>query len=131
MSSVNIMSHDGKRVYVWRLRIVDTPWFGIYLHKFNEPDSQPVHNHPFNFVSFILRGGYVEDVRLGKHYVSIARERHQWRWHTTTTPMLHRVMRLTRTPTWTLVLRGRRLKRWEFFVDGKLIDFEEFLNAAK
>lgn len=51
-----------KEVSRTRWRLIHTPWFGIYLHKWNKPDPrQTPHNHPWTFVSFILRGQYIEE----------------------------------------------------------------------
>lgn len=36
-------------------------WFSVYLHKLDAPDpGTDLHDHPWPFVSIILRGGYVE-----------------------------------------------------------------------
>ncbi len=52
---------DPKAVSRTRWRIIHTPWFGIYLHRWNKPDPRPTfHNHPWNFFSIILRGVYSE-----------------------------------------------------------------------
>ena len=32
------------------------------LHRFTAPDNGPAHDHPFSFHSFVLSGGYVEEV---------------------------------------------------------------------
>lgn len=46
--------------YLRRLRIIQTPWFGVYLHDFYEADAQDLHDHPWTFWSFVLRGKYYE-----------------------------------------------------------------------
>jgi hypothetical protein len=89
------------------------PW-GIYLHHLMRSDyDRALHDHPWPFISIILRGSYTEihDQTLDG---SEAREEHrtgsvlirpaQWR---------HRFL-LTR-PAWTLVIVGRRCRRWGFF----------------
>lgn len=44
-----------------RWRIVQTPWFSIYIHRiFREDEDQHCHSHPWSFVSFILNGSYTE-----------------------------------------------------------------------
>ena len=34
--------------------------FNIFLHKFLKSDSEDLHDHPWNFISIILWGGYWE-----------------------------------------------------------------------
>ncbi len=44
-----------------RWRLIYTPYFGVYLHKWYKPDPRRTrHNHPWPFVSLILRGQYQE-----------------------------------------------------------------------
>ena len=54
-----IYREDGK-LYLWRLYILRTPWFGVMLHKIMDDDPDCLHDHPWSFVSFILKGGYEE-----------------------------------------------------------------------
>lgn len=50
-------------VYLFRRRLIQTPWAAIYLHDILTPDSDPApHSHPFAFASLVLRGGYIEEV---------------------------------------------------------------------
>lgn len=49
-------------IYLVRRRIVQTPWFGIYVHDIHEPDGSDPHDHPWSFISVVLRGHYVERV---------------------------------------------------------------------
>lgn len=58
-----IVSKDGK-VHFRRWRILATPWFNIYIHNIlrSDEDAHP-HDHPWNFLSFVLWGGYSEEWR--------------------------------------------------------------------
>lgn len=100
--------------YLSRLRIIQTPWFGIYLHRMDGPDSRPtLHDHPWNFVSLILRGGYTErrldpvDHRVFRrrvHHVNVMR-----------THDAHAIEHLFRVPTWTLMFVGTRRRTWGYW----------------
>jgi hypothetical protein len=49
--------------YLDRLRIVQTPLFGIYLHHIHRADREPFpHDHPWWFASLVLTGSYSETV---------------------------------------------------------------------
>lgn len=38
---------DPSETYLTRWRIVQTPWFAIFLHRMDGPDSRPtLHDHP-------------------------------------------------------------------------------------
>jgi hypothetical protein len=55
-----IILRDGKR-YVDRWYLIpQNPWFNIYLHRISADDNQVLHDHPWNNLSIILKGGYYE-----------------------------------------------------------------------
>lgn len=62
MSRFDVANFDtDDETYLVRWRIIQTPWFGIFLHRMGTPDSRPtLHDHPWGFLSLVLRGGYVE-----------------------------------------------------------------------
>lgn len=112
--------------YLIRWRILQTPLFGIFLHKLGTPDPRDtLHNHPFPFISFILLGGYTEFVQseIPEMYaesrwvkwVNIKRMK-DWHW----------ISELDRTPTWTLMFVGRRRKVWQYLDrDGTKTDYDK------
>lgn len=116
-------AHTG--TYLWRLRIIDTPQLGLYLHKFHEPDTQDIHNHPFDFWSFVLSGGYTEEIVSINPMRSGLRKRRAGRWHSMSSVDYHKVRLLHKTPTWTIIFRGKRRQRWGYLVNGEHVDYEE------
>lgn len=111
--------------YMTRWRVISVPWFGLYIHRLSKPDPRPtLHDHPWPFLSLVLRGGYTEDLgtRAGGAGPSRAggtdapspvtgRRQRAWRRgsiHRMRKTDAHTITRLHRSPTWTLVLVGRR-----------------------
>jgi hypothetical protein len=104
-----------KKVYLRRWRIVQTPWFGLYLHQIWGADTdRDAHNHPFGFVSLMLRGGYDEWVQDLYGDVAMIVRRRPLRFHHTSRQIFHRIITLGRVPAWTLVFVGRRHPEWGF-----------------
>ena len=113
-----------------------SPFFGIYLHKFERGDADPyVHDHPWVFVSFVLRGGYTEVVR--NNFTHETYKRHIRFVNLKRRDDAHYIESLDRVPTWTLVFVGRRRRTWGFnvplpnFYDAPVtrqewIEFEDF-----
>lgn len=100
--------------YLERLRIIQTPWFAIYLHRLGTPDSRPVlHDHPWSFVSFILRGGYIEK-RLNKHTMQAELRYRRW-VNIMRRDDAHYIVELDREPTWTLLFVGKRRRTWGYW----------------
>jgi hypothetical protein len=53
---------EGAENYLERFYILSTPWLGIYLHRFWADDDDGLHDHPWNSVSILLSGAYVEEM---------------------------------------------------------------------
>lgn len=99
----------------WRLV---TPWFGVRLHHFVGAGEDPwPHNHPFSFVTIVLRGSYrdidadgtVDELRAGS-----IRYRPSWHAH-----------RIEGKGARTLVFSGPERQDWGYFTP------EGFVSARK
>lgn len=100
--------------YITRLRIVDTPWFGVFVHTMHRPDAQPMlHDHPWPFVSFVLRGGYTE--RILDPVTRQVRERHIRRFNRKRMIDAHYIVALDQRPTRTLMFVGRTRRKWGYW----------------
>jgi hypothetical protein len=101
-------------VYLHRLKIISTPWGGIYLHKIMTPDTDPIlHDHPWNFLAIMLRGGYSE-VIIDKMTLE-DKENHPRHFNVKWRDDRHYILKLDRTPTWTLMFVGGRARTWGFW----------------
>ena len=127
------------KTYLRRWRVIQTPWFAIYLHKIFLPDrDRPMHDHPFNFWSLILKGGYEERVNrtvwqaeLGWENMVITNSWRAWSWHKMSIIDCHNIDRLYESPTWSLVFVGRRQKDWGFVVPGEgWVQHKEYLTKV-
>jgi len=118
--------------YLIRWRLIQCPLFGIYLHRLGTADPRDtLHNHPWPFISFVLRGGYTEYVPgnpkyvpghteyaqpIRVRYVNIKRFKNSFHW----------IAELDRIPTWTLMFVGRRRRVWGYLDrDGTFTNFDE------
>lgn len=112
------------KVYLTRWRLLQTPWFGIFIHKINLPDSdRALHDHPWNFVSLILKGGYDEKrptELVRRDIASFAFRRAE---------DLHAIVRLWQVPTWTLILIGKNRRNWGFQTESGWIPHDKFINT--
>lgn len=124
-------ARDEKRTYLRRLRIVQTPWFALYLHFIFLPDEdRDPHDHPFVFWSWILRGGYTErlfGVDPGKHRNIDYRYKTWRRWslHKMPQTQAHMIDQLS-PDTVTLVLCGAKTRDWGFYVDTGFVPWQRY-----
>lgn len=120
------IKRDDGQLYMMRWYLIKNKHFNLMIHKIVLSDHECVHDHPWNFLSLILKGGYVEHVEIPLpdgtlyktskiyHPLSIlfrkAEHRHKLEIH---------------QPCWTLVLRFKVKRRWGFWtkngwIHGKL-----------
>lgn len=110
-----IPDYDGDGNYLTRWRVVQTPYFSLLLHRFDGPDPRTtLHDHPWPFISFVLRGGYVER-RLDPKTMVVDPARFVNRLNIMPVGGAHAITRLLRTPTWTLMVVGRRRRTWGYW----------------
>ena len=56
---------NNKIPYLVRWTLFQCKWFSIKVHKVLISDTGPLHTHPWNYISFILWGGYFEHTEKG------------------------------------------------------------------
>lgn len=136
------VKHLGSRrdPYLDRVVLLSTPRFGVYLHRIWREDRDPFpHDHPWPFVSVILRGGYDEerhaDPRSGRP--PVLRRRRAGSVYAIGINEAHRIGQV-KARTTTLVFRGRRRPddMWGFYVgalDGTriFVPWRQYLGVAE
>lgn len=100
-----------------RFILFRVPAIGVYLHHLCRSDyDRALHDHPWPFISVLLKGGYTEihDQTIDGGKVSVRHGRGdvlvrpaEWR---------HRFVLEEGKKAWTLVIVGRRCRRWGFFL---------------
>ena len=151
-------SHDdiNRRRWVWRAldlvgprgrflrrRGLDLPLFGVYVHDIEQPDpGLDLHDHPWPFVTIVVRGGYSEEyahTRDASAWAGIAEELDEshgpaglhprglvrtWRRgsiHRIRMTEAHRII-VADPGTRTILLRGRKTRGWGFYLPIGWID---------
>ena len=119
--------------YLDRLRLVQTPWFAVYLHHIHRPDKDVCpHDHPWAFASLVLCGGYSESFWPDKTVPGDWewRDRRRWSARRLSRNAAH-IITDVRGPLWTLVIAGRDHGDWGFWRNGKYIPWREYTSQAQ
>jgi hypothetical protein len=141
------LRHNGE-VFLDRFGI-GTRWFGIYVHRIVAPDpGLDLHDHPWPFVSLILRGGYAEEYADARDAARLAgfakdplrpagtgnrgrlRAWGRWSIHRMPLTIAHRIA-VVQAGTWTLVLRGCKSRSWGFYLPTGYVDQRDYDYRAR
>lgn len=126
-------ARDPQETYLRRLRVVQTPWFAIYVHWIYQADEdRDPHDHPFAFCSLILRGWYRERVWVTPGDIN----RGIWRTKTWERLTAHRMPRRyahmiveASENLVTLIITGRNHGGWGFWTPEGKVPWQEYNKA--
>lgn len=103
----------------------------IYLHRIDQSDiDRDLHDHPWSFLTLICSGGYSEEIvhrRKGWPMTEYV-ERHWGSVAFRPAEFLHRV-HLYRPGTWTLVVAGKRRRKWGYQTSHGWVAFDAYHYA--
>jgi hypothetical protein len=103
------------------------PWLNVYLHQFlHDDEDRALHDHPWWFISIMLRGKYREMVdnecfvERSSPSIAFRNATHAHR------VILKRNYRDEPQPCWTLVITGRVTRDWGFLCPQGWRHWKEF-----
>lgn len=96
--------------------------FNIVLHKICQSDPADLHDHPYDYFTIILWGGYWEETDKGIYwrgpgYFSFRRAEDY-----------HRL--IVKKPCWTLFTHFKCRRPWGFLFKNKWMDHKEYIKAG-
>ncbi len=126
-----IYRYSGQK-YMIRWYIIKNKYFNIMLHKILLSDHNCCHDHPWDFISLILKGGYVETV---EHNPCEMSESYR------TKKIIHPGQIIFRKAEhrhkldiyqtcWSLVLRFKVKRRWGFWIKDKWVHWKLFNETS-
>lgn len=139
--------------YLIRYNLLSTPWFGIKIHKILLSDSDCLHDHPWTFISLILKGGYFEtttkqykksQIRFAGHKMP-AGQRFQWVTWRGPGSILYRPAAMAHRldlkkdkgghgdpiPALTFVINLKREREWGFWTPLGWLHWEKYTSVNK
>jgi hypothetical protein len=105
-------------------------------HILRSDDDRAFHDHPWPYVSIILKGGYFEITPIyDKSGLYCGKS---WKWYGPGSILIrparswHRLVIDEGTDTWTLFITGKYQQRWGFLPQPRTkIDYREYLGLEK
>jgi hypothetical protein len=96
----------------------------LCVHQFHRGDEDPdCHDHPFNFWSLVLLGGYREFAQNGTFIV-------RWPLSLVYRPATHRHrVQLLRGYCWTLILKRDAAREWGFWTPTGFVHWRDYIAS--
>lgn len=127
-----------RRWFLWRRRGDDSgDGGGVFLHRICRSDDDPdPHDHPWDFTTFVLCGGYVDEqwvmrrdadgvpVRSFRSYETVP----VFAKVSRPAEHVHRVLLNSGRHAWTLVLAGPYRRSWGFVKKDGWVYFKQYLG---
>ena len=92
--------------------------FNIFLHKFLKSDPDAQHDHPWNYITFVIKGGYWEWVPTFSKQGDITGEKKIWRgaghFRRCDAASYHRIEVEPGVECWTIFIPGIQRQSWGF-----------------
>ena len=141
------ITHDGdtymERFWLFRLgRWGNHKQYGFFAARVNHimrsDNDRALHDHPWGYLTIILRGGYYEVTPADIEIIGI--DTRTWfvsRWYGPGSILFrrakskHRLVVPTGTTAWTLFITGPKSQSWGFFVDGLKIYWRDYIKDHK
>ncbi len=122
--------HLGNYMHRWILR---SPWGTLRLHHILRSDEdRHLHDHPFDFTSFLFSGGYTEvapaDEPTAGHPVLIQDSKHWPRFSIIRKKAEHAHRLILTEPVWTFVVSGPKRRSWGFHTEQGWVNHREYLK---
>lgn len=122
-SVITRLGSDDKAPYLIRLSLINTPWFSLKLHRILLSDDDCMHDHPWTFISFILKGGYVEQTPAGKKLYGPGSVLYR------PAKFIHRLE--IYQPAITLVITFKKVREWGFITPKGWIEWFRYTPSNR
>jgi hypothetical protein len=127
-----IGGHDDPYMLRWFL-LPRNKFFNVYLHKFlRDDDDSALHDHPWWFVSLMIKGEYIEHIAdcrmIHRQAPSVAfrpaEHRHRVELFHVREPWTGKRQKI---PAWTIVITGRAKRQWGFWCPKGFVHWKKFV----
>lgn len=124
---------DANSLYLRRWVLYEGNSYKLYYHKFYRSDHDDLHDHPWDFISFIVWRGYVEQYFLAKTIAG-----HIYKQNIRIKPFtfikrkaehFHRVVLIDNKPAYTLVFTYNKHKSWGFLTKDGWVHWRNYFRS--
>jgi len=126
-----IMDREDNEPYLERYYVFlkDRSWFpfNVFVHKFLKSDPDDLHDHPWPYMTIILRGGYWEYTKHSP--VPQWKGAGQVRFGHSTD--YHRIVLEPGVDCWTMFFPGPKVRDWGFLRGRRWVQHEQYFKERQ
>src|SRR4051812_19276202 len=98
-----------------RWALLETSLFSVYIHRIHKEDRDiHLHSHPWNFISWVLKGSYdeesVNNVIKTKRFLSFSKADKKY---------FHKIKQINNGPVYTLFITYGKHQPWYYLTETK------------
>lgn len=115
-----IKSKEGE-LHFKRFSIFACRYFSIYIHHIYKADQDKhLHNHPWNYVSMVIKGSYLEQSVAGVNHIM------PFSFNYAKRNRFHKILKLNDEKVISIFITGKRHKTWGYNVDNFYIEHDVY-----
>jgi hypothetical protein len=138
-----VIKRSNDEAYLIRYTLFNCRWFGIKVHHIIKSDDACLHDHPWKFISLILKGGYHEVLIMDPSIVAPDEQIASYvpympqTWYgpgsllVRRAEMAHRLILPKGKTCWTLVITFHKTKIWGFFTKFGWVPWFKYSTQEK
>lgn len=110
-----IIYRNDHEPYLIRYSIFTCRWFAIKIHQILLSDHDCHHDHPWSFITLLLKGGYVEHTPKGSKLYGPGNILYR------PAEYIHRLE--IHQPCWSFVITFKKVRKWGFFTNAGWVEW--------
>ncbi len=127
----DIFDISGKELYLRRWSLWLPFGCSVKLHQIvRADDDRCQHDHPWIMIRIILAGGYIEEICGRRVARKPWRPWAPWRVYPVRATFKHRIVKLFKDASWSLILCGPKTHAWGFYTKEGWVPWKSFIAMA-
>jgi len=116
-----VITRNDNEKYLIRYNLFDCKLFSVKIHNILLSDYDCLHDHPWAFFTFIMKGGYVEYTPEGSRVYGVGSFLYR------PASYIHKLE--LHQPAWTFVITFKKVRKWGFFTKNGWVEWFNYVPA--
>jgi len=116
-----IIYRDDNKPYLIRYTLFTCRWFSVKIHNILLSDPSCQHDHPWSFITVLLKGGYVEHTPTGSKVYGAGCILYR------PADYVHRLE--VHQPVWTFVITFKKTRPWGFYTKRGWVVWHQYISG--